>query len=86
MRRDFGNLGIRYNFHKMYEHNLWSYVYYIILISDKVKENKPLTKDEKYIYDLYIKKVYSWMPLNRDHIRVSQSPIGRIEKRNNEKI
>ncbi len=64
-RREFGKLGIRFNFHKMYEHNLWSYVYYIIMIEDKIKTNKNLNKVEKYVFNLYKKKVYSWLPLNR---------------------
>jgi hypothetical protein len=49
----------------MYEHNLWSYVYYIIMIEDKIKNNKNLNKVEKYVFNLYKKKVYSWLPLNR---------------------
>lgn len=62
-RSSFENRTVTFEEHIQIEHNLWHYLYFIVLI--KIKSRTELSGPESYVYDMIKSKDYSWFPRMR---------------------
>lgn len=50
--------------HTEFEHNLWSYVYYMLALQKKKAQGYPnFTGVEHYVYDRFLNKSTEWFPI-----------------------
>lgn len=62
-RSSFENRTVTFEDHIRNEHNLWHYLYFIVLI--KTKSRTELSGPESYVYDMVKNKDHSWFPRMR---------------------
>ncbi|CAF0775305.1 unnamed protein product [Brachionus calyciflorus] len=59
-RSKFDNNSISFDDHIKFEHNMWNYLYFMILL--KIKDKTEFTGQESYIYDCIQRKNLDWFP------------------------
>jgi len=59
-RSRFDNKNITYDEHVMYEHNMWYYLYFYVLL--KVKKSTEFTGPESYVHEMIQEKNLDWFP------------------------
>ncbi|XP_037091266.1 inositol 1,4,5-trisphosphate receptor type 2-like [Pollicipes pollicipes] len=62
-RSDFDNKSVTFEEHVKNEHNMWHYLYFIVLI--KVKVSTEFTGPESYVYNMVQEKNLDWFPRMR---------------------
>ena len=62
-RSSFENRQVTFEDHIQVEHNLWHYLYFIVLI--KIKSRTELSGPESFVYDMIGNKDHSWFPRMR---------------------
>lgn len=62
-RSSFENYQVTFEDHIQMEHNLWHYLYFIVLI--KTKSRTELSGPESYVYEMLKSKDHSWFPRMR---------------------
>jgi inositol 1,4,5-triphosphate receptor type 1 len=59
-RKSFDNKTVSFEKHTLEEHNMWHYLYFIVLV--KVKDPTEFTGPESYVYNQYLNKELQWFP------------------------
>lgn len=62
-RSSFENRHVTFEEHIQVEHNLWHYLYFIVLI--KIKSRTELSGPESYVHDMIKNRDHSWFPRMR---------------------
>lgn len=62
-RSSFENRQVTFEDHIQVEHNIWHYLYFIVLI--KIKSRTELSGPESFVYDMIKNKDHSWFPRMR---------------------
>lgn len=73
-RSQFDNRNITFEDHINKEHNMWHYLYFIVLI--KTKDPTEFTGPESYVSELIEKKQLDWFP----HLRCMSLSLGEAEQ------
>ena len=59
-------MSINFKYHREVEHNIWNYVYYCVYLKHiRNFSAKPFKQKERYIYDLWKKENYTWIPIHK---------------------
>lgn len=77
-RKEFDNKNVTFEDHIRREHNMWHYLYFIVLI--KVKDPTEFTGPESYVHDMVKLKSLDWFP----RLRAISLAVEEVEGETNE--
>merc|ERR1712117_350884 len=77
-RKDFDNKNVTFEDHVNKEHNMWNYLWFIVLI--KVKDPTEFTGPESYVHEMVKKRCLDWFP----RLRAISLAVEEVEAEQNE--
>merc|ERR1719219_1374070 len=77
-RKSFDNKNVTFEEHTRMEHNMWHYLYFIVLI--KVKDPTEFTGPESYVHEMVKEKCLEWFP----RLRAISLAVEEVEGETNE--